>query len=437
MTDVPASDSSKYLPNAISSHPQTDPGRGRQRGGCRSWLQRIRIIQKIRWKCYLGHGVPVPFSEEDPAHTTASLIPARSQPQLLPWIPSGYETLRLGDKAGRQKLKKGHFPVHYTAKMTFLAYKTLIVMLTAKQKPNPLKAWYCALPTPRSYLAVSDPGSPSQWEHPANLLKVLRCSHSSGEVFLRYSRKLKGSRRLLRQESIFVVPPQCNSYSLASGFTEHNPTIKPMQPPVSKMFENPRGGYIASWLVLCYREGSSPSSSWQQIWRLAAFRDPPAPGFGGWDPGLPSAPSKQKEPCRWPGEPMGNRATTPGSCVTGYGQLSPGLAGDGWRKDLCLLSNLPFRSTQQLAESHYSPTCCLFLSNTAALHNPNHLFDCSLGTCNTLGLFHLNLDLTNSSYVPHHLFIIRLNCFLRTKSCKVSQFLRGAGHPPSLLIHFT
>lgn len=148
----------------------------------------------------LGHGVPVPFSEEDPAHNTASLIAAWSQPQLLPWIPSGYETLRLSDKAGRQKLKKGHFPGPCTAKMTFVAYKTLIVMLTGKQKPNPLKAWYCALPTPRSYLPISVPGSPSQWQHPANLLKVLRCSHSFGEVFLRYSRNLKGNQRLLRQE---------------------------------------------------------------------------------------------------------------------------------------------------------------------------------------------------------------------------------------------
>lgn len=166
------------------------------------------------------------------------------------------------------------------------------------------------------------------------------------------------------------------------------------------------------------------SPTWQQIWRLGDGRDALAPGFGDWNIGLPSAPPKEQEVCWWHGEATGYRTTTQGSPVTGYSQLSPGL--DGMISASSPI--LPFGSTPQLAESHYSPNCCLFLSNTAALSNANHLFDCSLGTCNTLGLFHLNLNLTNSSYVPHHLLIRRLNCFLRTESCRVLWFLRGAGH---------
>lgn len=69
-----------------------------------------------RVEVLLGRAVPVPFPKGDPAHTTASLMPERSQPWLLPQIPPGYEALRPSDRAGRQKPKKGHLPGPGTAR---------------------------------------------------------------------------------------------------------------------------------------------------------------------------------------------------------------------------------------------------------------------------------------------------------------------------------
>lgn len=45
-------------------------------------------------------------------------------------------------------------------------------------------------------------GSPSQWQHPASLLQVLRCSHSFGGIFLKYSRSLKRNWRHVTRESL-------------------------------------------------------------------------------------------------------------------------------------------------------------------------------------------------------------------------------------------
>lgn len=39
-------------------------------------------------------------------------------------------------------------------------------------------------------------------------------------------------------------------------------------------------------------------------------------------------PLSRRSHAGWPGGPTGYRATMPGSCVTDYGQLSPGLDGD-------------------------------------------------------------------------------------------------------------
>lgn len=69
----------------------------------------------------------------------------------------------------------------------------MIITPVFKKKPKPPKAWYlshCAV-----VLTCSVPASPRQWQQPANVLKVLRCSHSFGGVFLKCSGSLKGNRR--------------------------------------------------------------------------------------------------------------------------------------------------------------------------------------------------------------------------------------------------